>query len=597
MRIGLYMKSKLLVLMLFMFSLSVMPQTQQEGVAYQYRDGQERTPLGNVTISYDDNKRSVLSNEKDGSFRLFLPHLEMGEQIGNVTVKKKGMIVFNQDAVNEWSVRKEPLKLILCDIKEFMKRKNRIFKSLMASRSDPDTGRSPYHSQIGSLSDAAGRPEKGEENEHEQRSREIEELFKRIESIHGDVSERTQLFGRAMCQTFEKQSQEMSIREYVEQLARIDESEIDDYAQIVLREFYKGSYRVTPIVKARSAKYPRDLDSILNLLHKRPQHPQLLAEKDKLINSIKAQILVLLLMENGALADRLLKQLCGKINSVEENKRFAYICGSRNMPDTSIKYYKHALELLENNKCEGSVSCLINKGSIQMNLALLFKKQRRMEESNLMFTNTLESYQELLSCQSGKCDVEIAKVMYYLGLVKKELKKNDQAIHYFEKSSGMFKCLSNDEQIEQQWYYPSLYWLDKIYGEENNNVSSYQTCKKYLHYMKQQYEADTIMMQNLYANKLGSQSFCAIFAKQFTESERYAREGLVVDSTMHFIYTNLAAALLLQGKYDEAEKIYRQYKDELKDSFLDDFRQFAEAGVIPKEREADVERIKRMLEE
>jgi hypothetical protein len=47
----------------------------------------------------------------------------------------------------------------------------------------------------------------------------------------------------------------------------------------------------------------------------------------------------------------------------------------------------------------------------------------------------------------------------------------------------------------------------------------------------------------------------------------------------------------------EAEKIYRQYKDELKDSFLDDFKQFAEAGVIPKERDADVERIKKMLGE
>ena len=85
--------------------------------------------------------------------------------------------------------------------------------------------------------------------------------------------------------------------------------------------------------------------------------------------------------------------------------------------------------------------------------------------------------------------------------------------------------------------------------------------------------------------------------KQYAESEHLAREGLAVDSTQHFIYSNLAAALLFQGKYAEAEKIYREYKSELKDSFLDDFRQFAEAGVIPKEREADVERIKRMLNE
>ena len=85
--------------------------------------------------------------------------------------------------------------------------------------------------------------------------------------------------------------------------------------------------------------------------------------------------------------------------------------------------------------------------------------------------------------------------------------------------------------------------------------------------------------------------------KQFAQAEQYAREGLQVDSTQHLIYTNLAASLLFQGKYEEAEQIYRQYKEDLKDSFLDDFRQFAEAGVIPKELEAEVERIKQMLEE
>jgi hypothetical protein len=35
----------------------------------------------------------------------------------------------------------------------------------------------------------------------------------------------------------------------------------------------------------------------------------------------------------------------------------------------------------------------------------------------------------------------------------------------------------------------------------------------------------------------------------------------------------------------------------LKDSFLDDFKQFAEAGVISPECEADVEKIKKLLNE
>lgn len=81
------------------------------------------------------------------------------------------------------------------------------------------------------------------------------------------------------------------------------------------------------------------------------------------------------------------------------------------------------------------------------------------------------------------------------------------------------------------------------------------------------------------------------------DKKKYAHQALEIDSTQHYVYTNLAAALLFQGKYTEAEMIYRQYKSELKDSFLEDFKQFAEAGVIPKEYEADVENIKRILNE
>ena len=85
--------------------------------------------------------------------------------------------------------------------------------------------------------------------------------------------------------------------------------------------------------------------------------------------------------------------------------------------------------------------------------------------------------------------------------------------------------------------------------------------------------------------------------KKYSEAEKYAKEALSFLPPQPLLYSNLAPALLFQGKYAEAENIYRQYKDELKDTFLDDFMQFSEAGVIPKEREADVEKIKKTLNE
>ena len=116
------MRKNLLVL-LMLYALNLTAQTQQ-GVAYQYNGKQKRTPLGKVSISYDGNKRTVLSDEKDGTFTLVLEGLKMGDRIGLVTVKKREMMVFNQHAVDEWSVRKEPLRLILCNAAEFERQKN-----------------------------------------------------------------------------------------------------------------------------------------------------------------------------------------------------------------------------------------------------------------------------------------------------------------------------------------------------------------------------------------------------------------------------------------------------------------------------------------
>ena len=53
----------------------------------------------------------------------------------------------------------------------------------------------------------------------------------------------------------------------------------------------------------------------------------------------------------------------------------------------------------------------------------------------------------------------------------------------------------------------------------------------------------------------------------------------------------------MQGKYGEAEKLYLLYKNELRDAFLDDFRDFEEIGIIPEEYREDVEKIKRILNE
>ena len=103
------------------------------------------------------------------------------------------------------------------------------------------------------------------------------------------------------------------------------------------------------------------------------------------------------------------------------------------------------------------------------------------------------------------------------------------------------------------------------------------------------------MYKSAFSDVYSNLSFNSNLLGKFKEGELYALEALKVDSTKHLACTNLAASLLFQGKTAEAEKLYRQFKSEFKDGFLEDFAEYERLGVIPEERKEDVERIKAML--
>ena len=119
---------RILYFALFMFvALCGQSQTiNQKGVTYRYNGKNKRTPIGGVYIKAVTANNGEVSNEKTGAFELALNNLRMGSHIGNVRVTKQGMMVFNQQAVDEWSVRKDPLCLILCDANEFQKQKKNL---------------------------------------------------------------------------------------------------------------------------------------------------------------------------------------------------------------------------------------------------------------------------------------------------------------------------------------------------------------------------------------------------------------------------------------------------------------------------------------
>ena len=229
------------------------------------------------------------------------------------------------------------------------------------------------------------------------------------------------------------------------------------------------------------------------------------------------------------------------------------------------------------------------------NLGALYYSTQRLAESETTYQEALGIRRRLAKTNPQVYEPDEAMTLYNMGLLYIQQEDYLKAIPVFEEALPIYRRLVQNNSTFENSYEGSLYWLTQLYPLTEEHAKYYEVNEEWLLKLKGWYQEDAESYQENYVNSLGNQSFQCIFVKQFEKAEQYAREGLSIDSSKLFIQTNLAASLLFQGKHNEAEAIYRQYKEELKDGFLQDLQDFEAAGVIPKERMADVERIRKML--
>ncbi len=186
------------------------------------------------------------------------------------------------------------------------------------------------------------------------------------------------------------------------------------------------------------------------------------------------------------------------------------------------------------------------------NLANLYYDTQRFTESERMHTEALEILRKLVTTAPTDNEPDLAMNLYNMG----------------ELYNGMQRFIDSEKMYSEA--------LEIYRRFAKNNPAAYEP---------------------KLAFTLGGLSNNTLFLKDFSRAEKYALEGLEVDSTQHWIICNLAVALLLQGKDTKADTLYREYKDELRNDFLNDFQLLENERVIPKERKKDVERVRKMLNE
>ena len=175
-------------------------------------------------------------------------------------------------------------------------------------------------------------------------------------------------------------------------------------------------------------------------------------------------------------------------------------------------------------------------------------------------------------------------------------KKYSDAIPLLDESVKIFREQVRKDTTHQKEYLNALTWLNWTYSTSDDIKGDYTTNLELLPLIKDKCKLDKDLAGE-YADRAGNQSNNCLMLCKYAEAEHYAREGLEADSTKHWIVCNLAAAMLFQGKYSKAESLYRQYKEELKETFLNDLKQYEEKDVIPNKRKKDVEKIRSILEE
>jgi len=417
---------RFLLLLFATLSLGNIFAIDQECIVYQYNGKMPRTPLGGVYVEVANSGDGAVSQEQTGRLTLKLQGRRLGDAIGNVVVRKTGMMIFNKYEVDSWTVRKAPLVLILCDANEFQKRKEQL---IAIGR---DLAEKKYKQKMEQLKD---------QNAKQQLS--IDQYYAKLDTI--DKGKNNTL---------------AHMDEYADMFARIDESEIDTLAQQAIellnqgqmeeaiRLFEQGNYleRLGLMVKAQAADLRLKADSTVTAANK---------DIDDYTKSIRAQVEAYKLKKEWSKAGELLKGLADK--------------------------------------------------------------------------------QQTLDAIMDYADFALSQKLY------------DEAEAYLK-----------------------LY-IDKSKSSDHPNVSA---------------------MANCYINL----AYVSMLTKKFAKAKEYSIEALKADANNHAAYTNIAAAFLLQGKYAEAEQIYRLYKSELKDNFLKDLEEFSNAGVIPTDRKKDVKKIKKILE-
>ena len=262
---------------------------------------------------------------------------------------------------------------------------------------------------------------------------------------------------------------------------------------------------------------------------------------------------------------------------------------SKMLLDEALDIYRR-LANVDVQRYSPMLAVLLNNQSVQ-DFAL-----NRKEDGQQAFTESLNIYRSLIDSSPRYYLPRLANGLYEHAIRYYQDNDLEKSESLFSESLDAYRMLA---EVNEMQYLPEVAKLLRNLANVCDKRQNWQDAENLfqeeltINSMLAHHSPD--LYNSHLARTYGNLSNHAILTRDFPRAADYARKGIAIDDSRLFIQANLAAALLFMGQTGQAEEIYRKYRVELRQTFLDDFKQFEELGIIPVEAQQAVTSIKQII--
>ncbi len=290
---------------------------------------------------------------------------------------------------------------------------------------------------------------------------------------------------------------------------------------------------------------------------------------------------------------------------------------------SAVSTYTKALEISERLAQNNPATYEPNVAGTQKNLGILYQAKKDYPSAFSAYSKALKIYERLAKTNSEVYDIELCGNIVLLGLLQKayyQTAQQDRIDGYLEKANQILSNYKDvplakiilDDVVDLKEHFNIRELLLPIQTLQNQleKVEKYAEKIEIQKRIIENYQILVVHGYPNFANELGSSfsslAWYQLFEKQFAEAEKSANEAFNpttfkktedYDAKIEWANTNLALALLFQGKYAVSEKIYLALKDKpynnatYRETFLADLDELEKAGIT----NPDVLKIRELL--